>query len=125
MNLFIQKNVISGLLLLIILITGFWVSRSGKPINVIKMNIHKLIALGTAVFIGLTIYRMFEGIKGSQPEICAMAASGMFAIAAIITGGLASLAKPIRVAVIIHRITPYLTILSIAATIYLLANHAG
>ncbi len=117
-----QEYLIAGGLALIILITGFWVSRSGKPINMIKMNIHKLIALGTAVFIGLTMYRLSRGIQLGSPEILAMVASIVFAVAAIVTGGLASLARPIRVAVIIHKIMPYLTILSTAATLYLLAG---
>jgi ABC-type multidrug transport system permease subunit len=122
MNPLLQKYLLVGALLLVIIITGFWVSRSGKPINIIKMNIHKLIALGTAVFIGLTMYRLSQGIRFGSLEIIALVASIVFAVAAIVTGGLASLAKPIRVAVIIHKIMPYLTILSTAATLYLLAG---
>jgi hypothetical protein len=121
----LQKIAITGTLFLIIVLTGFWVSRSGKPINVIKMNIHKLIALGTAVFIGIIFYRMSNGIAFNLQRITSLILSVFFAVAAIITGGLASLAKPIRVAVVIHKITPYLTILSTAATLYFLLNHTG
>jgi hypothetical protein len=125
MDTLLQQYLIAGILVLAIVVTGFWVSRSGKPVNLIKMNIHKLIALGTAIFIGLTVFRLSQGIELSPLEIGGLVASGVFAVATIITGGLASLAKPMPVAVIIHKITPYLTILSTAATFYLLAIHAG
>ena len=121
----LQKIVVSGSLFLVVFITGFWVSRSGKPINMIKMNIHKLIALGTAIFTGLTIYQVSKGGGLSLLENSILVASGVFAVAAIITGGLTSLARPIRVAVIIHKITPYLTALSTASALYFLLNHPG
>jgi hypothetical protein len=125
MNPLLQKYFIAGLLLLVIVVTGFWVSRSGKPVNQIKMNVHKLIALGTAIFIGLVMYRLNQGNVLHPFEIGAIITGSVFAVATIITGGLSSLAKPIPIAVIFHKIMPYPTILSTVAIVYLLANHAG
>jgi hypothetical protein len=119
------KIVAAALFVVIIFVTGFWVSKSGKPVNLIKMNIHKFIALGAAIFVGVIIYQVRKGTGLSPLEIGVLVAAVLFAIATIITGGLASLAKPIQVAVIIHKITPYLTVLSTATSLYLLAFHAG
>jgi hypothetical protein len=116
----LQKILLAAILFLFLFLTGFWTSRSGKPVNVIKMNIHKFIALGAAVFIGITIFRIQQGSDWSTREVVAIAVSGVFSAAAIVTGGLASLARSIPAATFIHKITPYLVLLSTAASLYFL-----
>ena len=45
MNTTATKLIIAGLLFVFTLLSGVWVSHSGKPINTVIFTIHKLIAL--------------------------------------------------------------------------------
>lgn len=45
----------AGFFYLFIFVSGFWLSRSGKPYNGIVFNIHKLIALVAVVFLVITM----------------------------------------------------------------------
>ncbi len=52
----IQTRLIgSGLLVVLIYASGFWVSRAGKPYPALNFNVHKLIALAGAVLFGFLI----------------------------------------------------------------------
>jgi hypothetical protein len=114
------KLILATIFFTFLFVTGFWTSKSGKPVNVIKMNVHKFIALGAVVFIGIAFFRILPRSNWGTPEVVAVAVSGMFAVAAIVTGGLASLARPIPAATVIHKVTPYLALLSTAVALYLL-----
>lgn len=116
-----QKIVISAAFFLFLFVTGFWTSKSGKPVNQVKMNIHKFIALGAAIFVGISLFRLRPASEWTALETGAVIASAVIAVAAIITGGLSSLARPLPAASIIHKVTPYLALLSTAAVLYLLA----
>lgn len=116
-----QKIVISAAFFLFLFVTGFWTSKSGKPVNQVKMNIHKFIALGAAIFVGISLFRLRPASEWTALETGAVIASAVIAVAAIITGGLSSLARPLPAASIIHKVTLYLALLSTAAVLYLLA----
>jgi hypothetical protein len=122
MSSLLQKLILAAIFFIFLFVTGFWVSKSGKPVNLIKMNIHKFIALGAVVFVGITFFRILPRSNWGTLEVVAVAASGIFAVAAIVTGGLSSLARPLPAATAIHKVTPYLALLSTAATLYLLVG---
>jgi hypothetical protein len=42
------------------LITGVFVSHSGRPLSVGLITVHKLIALGTLVLIGMTVFQLYK-----------------------------------------------------------------
>ena len=111
----------TGLFYLFIFISGFWLSRSGKPYNGIVLTIHKLISLAAVVFLAITIHRINQVAQLSAIELTAGVVTGLFFLGTIITGGLLSVDKPMPVVVLrMHQITPFLTVLSTAATLYLL-----
>jgi hypothetical protein len=113
----------TGLLFLFIFISGFWLSKSGKPYNVIVLTIHKLISLAAVAFLAATIYQANQVAKLSAIELTAGVVTGLFFLGTIITGGLLSTDKPMPVVVLrMHQITPFLTVLSTAVTLYLLLN---
>jgi hypothetical protein len=121
MNLLASKITLPGLLFLFTLGSGFWLSRSGKPLNTIIFTIHKLIALATVVF---TVSLMYGLLKTSDSKIAAltlMIISGLLVITLFVTGALLSTGKPANNLVLTaHKIMPYLAAVSTAATIYLL-----
>lgn len=118
----IQLRIVgAGLFFLLIFFFGFWLSRSGKPYNLVIFTIHKLIVLGAVVFLATTIYKVHQASPLSPVHIIAIVITAVCFIATIITGGLLSIDKAMPLIVLrLHKITPYLTILSSSVILYLL-----
>jgi len=113
----------AGLFYLFIFLSGYWLSHSGKPFNVIILTIHKLISLAAVVFLVITIYQINHVAKLGAIEWIASVVTGLFFLGTIITGGLLSTGKPTPAAILtMHQITPFLTVLSTAVTLYLLLS---
>ena len=117
---------------LLILLSAFWLSRSGKPYSAIVFNIHRSIGLAAGVFLIMTVYKTHQLAPLSPVEITAIvitvlifvgtvAAGGLVSVDA--AGGLESINQPIRAAIpMVHKLLPYLAVLSTAATLYLLLS---
>jgi hypothetical protein len=113
----------AGLFFLFIFLSGIWLSHSGKPLNGIILTIHKLISLAAVVFLVMTIYQINQAAKLSAIELIAGVVTGLLFLGAIISGGLLSTGKPMPATLLMmHQITPFLTVLSTAVTLYLLVN---
>ncbi len=113
----------AGLFFLFIFLSGIWLSRSGKPYSGIVLTIHKLISLAALVFLGISMYQMNQAAGLSTPELAAGVVSGLFFVDAIVSGGLLSMDKPMPAAIsVMHRIAPVLSVLSTAATLYLVLS---
>jgi hypothetical protein len=113
----------AGLFFLFIFLSGFWLSRSGKPYSGIIYNIHKLISLAAVVFLVITIYRINQVAELSAMGLTAGVVTGLFFLGTIIAGGLLSTGKPTPAAILtMHQITPFLTVFSTAVTLYLVLS---
>jgi hypothetical protein len=113
----------SGLLFLLIFLSGFWLSRSGKPYPAIVFNIHKLIALGTVIFLGVTVSRIHPGAPLGIMQVIAIAVTLLCFLINILTGGLLSIDKTMpEIVHRLHEVTPYLIVLSSAISLYLLLS---
>jgi len=85
------------------------------------LNVHKLIALGVAVYLAVTAYRMHQAASLSGTELTVVVVTGVLFLASGIIGGLVSLEKPPpTILARLHLILPVLTAASTAATLYLL-----
>ncbi|MBN2556906.1 MAG: hypothetical protein JXA97_13290 [Anaerolineales bacterium] len=117
-----QLKVLSaGLCFLFIFLSGFWLSRSGKPYGAILFNVHKLIAVAAFVYLFITVRQVQQVTPLSPVEIAACLAAGLFFLSTVISGGLVSIEKPMPAAIsTMHRLLPYFTALSAAAALYLL-----
>ena len=118
--------VVIGILFLLKFFFGFWLNRSGKPYNDVILTIHKLISLGTGVFIVVTARRIGQEVSapttaGTDPvETGALVITILLFLSTIATGGLLSVDKPMpKVISLMHLITPFLAVLSTAVMIYL------
>lgn len=115
----------AGVFFLLILLSGYWLSRSGKPYSMIVFTIHKLISLAAVVLLGITVYRVNRGGALSATGLLAAIVAGLFFLGTMVTGSLLSIPidKPMPAIVHkLHQVTPYLTVLSTAATLYLLSR---
>ncbi len=115
------RILITGLFFLIIFLSGIYLNRTGKPYNGIILTIHKLISLGTVVFLVITFRRIIQTSAPGAVELTGLVITGLLFLGSIITGGLLSIPKPMPAIVLkLHEITPYLTLLFTVVTLYLL-----
>lgn len=113
----------AGLFFLLIFLSGFWLSHAGKPYNGIIFNIHKLIGLAAGVFLGIVVYQVHRAAPLGPAQVAALVVAVLLTVATVAAGGLASLSTPMPTAFLtLHRLLPYLTTLSVAATLYLLLS---
>jgi len=90
---------------------------------VIIFNIHKLVSLAAVVFLIITIYQINQVAKLSAIELIASVVTGLLSLGTIVSGGLVSIDKPVPAAIsMMHKLFPYLTVLSTAVTLYLLLS---
>ena len=120
MNTVLSKVVVTGGFFLFIFLFGFILSRSGKPYPALLFNIHKLIALGALVFLGVMVYNIHRAAALSPAHIGLVVFTGLCFVVTIIAGGLLNIDKSPAFLAVIHRFSPYLTLLATAATLYFL-----
>jgi len=124
------KILYTGVFFLFILISGFRVSRSGKPYPAGIFNIHKLIGLGAGVFLIRTVYLAQQAAPLSPTQWSAIGLTAFFFIVTVVAGGLLSVLaegglKNIGVSTqnaisLIHKFFPYVIIVATGGTLYLL-----
>ena len=124
------KILYTGVFFLFILMSGFWVSRSGKPYPSGVFNIHKLIGLGAGVFLVRTVYLTHQAAPLSLAQwlatgltaalfILSVAAGGLLSILA--EGGLKNVGESTQKAIsLAHKFLPYLIIAATGGTLSLL-----
>jgi hypothetical protein len=122
MNALTSKIIATGVLFVFVFLFGFWLNRSGRPINTLILTAHKLIALGTLILIGVIVYQVNQVAPLSIAAIVATIITSVLFIVTIITGGLLSLDKPISAMSIVHKVGPLLTVAGTIVTMVLLAN---
>ena len=122
----------TGVFFLFILLSGLWVSRSGKPYNSLIFNIHKLIGLAAGIYLIRTVYltNQATSLKAAQWTsivitvllfLITVAAGGLLSI--LDAGNLQSMSQPTRTAVsLVHKFSPYVIIVSTGVTLFLLLN---
>ncbi len=121
MNIFQLRFVNIGLFFLLIFSSGYWLHHSGKPYGAILFNVHKLIGFGVFVLLAVRIYQLTQAAPLSTMEWTTCVFAGFFFLATIVFGGLVSIDKPMPAAVsLMHKLLPYLTVLSTTLSLYLL-----
>ena len=105
----------------IVFVSGFVLSRQGKPPNTLLSTVHKLGALAAAVLIVMTIRRLNQVTPLTGLQLAATVVTGVLFASLAATGALLGSEKLMPSAVsLAHHIVPYLTLLSSAAAFYLL-----
>jgi len=111
----------TGLLYLVIFLSGVRLTRSGKPYNAVILTIHKLISVVAAVYLATVVFQIGEVAGVGMIGWIAVAVTGVPYLITIITGGLVSTDKPMPPVVLtVHRIMPFLTLLCTALTTFFL-----
>ena len=115
------RILVIGLLFVLKFIFGYWLNLSGKPYNVILLTIHKLLSLATMVYIIVIATQVHRDAGLITREIVVVAITVLLFIISIASGGWLSTDKPPHNAIsLLHMITPFLSALTTALTLYLL-----
>ena len=117
------RVLVAGLCFILVFISGYWLSRSGKPYSAILLNAHKLIGLAVLVYLAVAVYQVNRATPLGAMEWVAGVVAGLLFLSTIVSGGLVSIDKAMPAAIsIMHKVLPYLTVLSSAVTLYLLSR---
>ena len=112
----------AGACLLVVFVTGFWLTRSGKPYRGLLLNVHKLISLAALALLVIATVRKSRAVPLDVLELTVAVLAGALFLDAIVSGGLASTDRPTPAVVLaMHRIAPFLTLVAaIVSVVFLL-----
>jgi hypothetical protein len=119
------KLIVAGILFLLTLISGVIVSHSGRSLSVGLVTLHKLIAVGGIILVGMAVNQLYKTIDGKLlVEWGAIVISGILFLALIATGALLTreeMQLP-EFVLKIHQVAPLLALVASSVSIYLLAR---
>mgnify|MGYP006953739444 CR=1 FL=1 len=114
------KLILSAVFVLLMIVSGFTVSRTGRPYNGLLFTIHKLISLGTLVYLVINFNRVDREILFSMPVILVCLLTAILFISLFATGGMLSAMKsPSAFIERTHHILPYLLAVTTLTGIHL------
>lgn len=118
-----SRALTAGLLFVVTLASGVWVSGGGRPYASGPFTIHKLVALGAVVLTALAVRRLGAGAGIEGTALVAVAITALLVLALFVSGGLMSAGKPAAHSALlaVHRVA-LLVGISAAAALYLLAR---
>ena len=130
MDILDSKMIATGIFFLFILLSGFWVSRSGKPYNGLIFNIHKLIGLAAGIYLIRAVYLTHQAAPLSGTQWTAIVITVLLFILTVAAGGLLSVlaegglqnmgAAAQKTIELVHKVFPYVIVASTGVTVYLL-----
>jgi hypothetical protein len=116
------KYITIAILFVIHFILGYVLSRSGEPYNTAILTIHKLASLAALVLIVLAAWQLRKETGLDSLAMAAVVITVILFVTTILTGGAlsADLQTP-GIITVVHKVFPYLTVISTVVTIYLLS----
>jgi len=119
------KFVTPGMLFLVTVAGGFWLSRAGKPYNGLIFNVHKLIALAAVVVAVVQAVDTLKTVAAQPLVLTLLAVIGLCAVALFVTGALMSANRaPYAALLMIHRVAPLLVVVAAPLALYLLGGRS-
>ena len=91
MDIINSQTIYTGLFFLFILLSGFWVARTGKPYNTVVFNIHKFIGLGLGYFLIRIVYLTNQAAPLNAIQWTAIAVTVFLFVFTVAAGGLLSI----------------------------------
>lgn len=118
------KFILPGIIFVLTLASGAWLSNTGKPYSSVIFTIHKLISVAAVVLATIQMIRGFKTVGAFPLTIILFILVILAVIALFATGALMSLDKePYKVWLLIHQISPVVMGIASAAVVYLLARN--
>jgi len=116
----LSKFSLPGILFVLTLVFGFWLSNVGKPYNGLLFNFHKLIALGGVVYAGWQFAELIKGANSPFGLVVLLVVAAICILALFASGALMSLGKlDYALTLTIHRIAPVALVIALGLVVYL------
>jgi hypothetical protein len=104
-----SRIVITVLLFVFIIISGFWLSRSGKPYSSLKITLHKLIGLATGIYLAYFVISLYQADQLNTVGTIVVIATILLFLGLAASGGWLSAEKSLPIALSsVHKLFPYL-----------------
>jgi len=101
--------ILPTVLFALVIASGFWVSKTGKPYSTTIFTLHKLFSLATVVLTVITIKNLVAVTPTQWFINLLIVIAGLSVIALFATGALMSAIKTTdRIWLLIHRVAPFL-----------------
>jgi len=115
------KFTLPGILFVLTVAFGFWLSHIGRPYNGLLFNIHKLIALGAVILAVVRLASIPRPVNSFALIVSLLVIAAVCVIALFVSGALMSAGKlDYALMLTIHRVAPVLLALCCALALYLL-----
>lgn len=83
----------AGALLVLVLLSGLWVSGAGKPYSTFPFTIHKLAGLAAGILLAVIVYQAHRVDPLGVLAIAAVVITILFFVGIVVAGGLLSINK--------------------------------
>ena len=120
-----SKLIGAGILFLFTLISGMILHSSSRPLSIGLVTVHKLIAVGTAILVGMVVNQLYKTVDGKVFIASGlMVISALLLLALIATGALLTREEMQLPDLVlnIHKVAPMLALISSTVTIFLLSR---
>ena len=114
------QSIYGILFFLFLFLSGFWLSRKGKPYSALGGGFHKLTGVGLGVFLALTVYRRHQAVPLYGVEILMVVVTVLLFAGLVASGAILMTEKTIPSLSFFHKIIPYLAVLSTGVMMALL-----
>lgn len=109
-----------GIVFVLTLASGFWLSNTGKPLNTALFTVHKLIALGAVVATGVQLFGALRGAQLQALVVALLVVAGLSVVVLFATGALMSLNNAnYSLLHTVHRVAPVLFVIALVLAVYL------
>lgn len=123
MNTLTSKLVLSAVGFGLTLLSGVLLSSLGRPLNSLVFALHKLIAVGTLILVGLNIFNLIRAVDVRAFYLVVIVLTGLLFLALVVSGALLSFERPLPlVALRVHQVVPALALAAAALSLALLVN---
>lgn len=118
-----NRFITSGILFLLTLAFGFWLSHAGKPNNGLLFNVHKLIALGAVVLVIIQLTKTPNLLIPVSLVAVGLGLAAFSVIALFVSGALMSAGKlDYALMLTIHRVAPVALVVGWGVSMFLLKS---
>ncbi len=119
----LSRFVTPGIVFILTLAFGFWLSRSGRPYNGLLFNIHKLIALAAVIVTVVQLVTILKSTDLSALSIALLALAALCVVGLFVSGALMSAGKLDHALLhTIHRVALAALVIALPAAIFLLGK---
>lgn len=115
-------TIFMGILLVLTVVFGIWLSSIGRPLNSALFNVHKLIAIGFVIFGFFGFRYLLKNTADVESIITIFIIVAVVSVVILfVTGGLLSFDKfSNKLTLTVHALTPIVTAFSTIMVLYLL-----